>query len=210
MPFAPAAFLSAERGSDSAAMFGKYGIAGDYFFYPAQFWAHKNHVRILEALVILREEGWRAKVVFVGGDKGNLGHVENFIRANDLAEQVYCLGYVPSDSMRGLYEGCIAVIMPTYFGPTNLPPLEAWATERPLIYSRHLNGQTGDAAIGVNVDDPGDIASAMRKSLDPVVRATLIEAGTRRLQEIGRERKAAESELSSRLDHFEAIRGCWA
>ena len=34
----------------------KYNITGDYIFYPAQFWAHKNHVYILDGLKILKEK----------------------------------------------------------------------------------------------------------------------------------------------------------
>jgi hypothetical protein len=34
----------------------KYKILNDYIFYPAQFWSHKNHVYILKAIKILKEE----------------------------------------------------------------------------------------------------------------------------------------------------------
>jgi len=57
------------------------------------------------------------------------------------------LGFVPIEDMRGLYEGSLAIVMPTYFGPTNIPPLEAWTLEKPLIYSTHLAEQAGDAAL---------------------------------------------------------------
>ena len=31
-----------------------YSIPGDYIFYPAQFWPHKNHIYILRGLKKLR------------------------------------------------------------------------------------------------------------------------------------------------------------
>ena len=34
----------------------KNNLKSDYIFYPAQFWAHKNHFYILEALNILQKE----------------------------------------------------------------------------------------------------------------------------------------------------------
>jgi hypothetical protein len=49
----------------------KYGIRGDFLFYPAQFWPHKDHVNLLMALEILRQKrGSKFEVVFVGSDKG--------------------------------------------------------------------------------------------------------------------------------------------
>ena len=34
----------------------KYNLKFDYIFYPAQFWAHKNHIYILKALKILERK----------------------------------------------------------------------------------------------------------------------------------------------------------
>lgn len=56
----------AEYGADDEKILAKYNLVTGYYFYPAQFWAHKNHLRILEALILLREEGLIFNVVFVG------------------------------------------------------------------------------------------------------------------------------------------------
>ncbi|MDQ7949305.1 MAG: glycosyltransferase, partial [Pedobacter sp.] len=101
-------------------------VEGGFLFYPAQFWPHKNHIRILQAILGLREQGRSVKVVFVGGDKLNQGHVRNFIAMNKLESQVKILGFVEIEEIKRLYQSCIALIMPTYFGPTNIPPFEAW------------------------------------------------------------------------------------
>ncbi|MDP3013553.1 MAG: glycosyltransferase, partial [Candidatus Subteraquimicrobiales bacterium] len=132
MPFFPSPFLNEAHASGMQDVLAKYQIDCGYFFYPSQFWSHKNHIRILEALLILQQEGWHPIMVFAGGDKGNRNTVERFITQNNLVEQVKILGFVPAEDMRGLYYGCRAVVMPTYFGPTNLPPLEAWMIGRPL------------------------------------------------------------------------------
>src|SRR5688572_28148468 len=41
-----------------------HGLPERYLFYPAQFWPHKNHKRIVEALALLRDRGTRVDVVF--------------------------------------------------------------------------------------------------------------------------------------------------
>ena len=209
MPFAPAPFLSDVYAAGTHDVLAKYRLDCGYFFYPSQFWSHKNHIRILEALLILRQEDWHPIMVFVGGDMGNRRNVERFIARNDISGQVKILGFVPAEDMRGLYSGCRAVVMPTYFGPTNLPPLEAWMIGRPLIYSAHLREQAGDAAILFDPDDANDLAMALKTSMDDRLCAELVEKGRKRLQEIEFQRNAAEAELLARLMKFEKRSRCW-
>jgi glycosyltransferase involved in cell wall biosynthesis len=209
MPLSPAPFLNEAHATDTEVVLAKYQIDCGYFFYPAQFWSHKNHIRILEALLILRQEGGHPVVVFAGGDMGNRKTVERFIARNNLVEQVKILGFVPAEDMRGLYSGCRAVMMPTYFGPTNLPPLETWMIGRPLIYSSHLREQAGDAAILIDPDDANDLAAAMKSIMDDQICAELIKKGHSRLQEIEVQRDMAEAELLARLVRFEKRSRCW-
>jgi hypothetical protein len=62
------------------------------------------------------------------------------------------LGYVPDEDMSGIYAEAVALVMPTFFGPTNIPPLESWAFGRPVLSSdiRGIREQIGNA--GVLVD----------------------------------------------------------
>ena len=56
----------------------KYGLQHDYIFYPAQFWAHKNHVYVLRGLRALEQRnGIQLAAIFAGGDKGNLKYIES-------------------------------------------------------------------------------------------------------------------------------------
>jgi len=112
--------------------------------------------------------------------------------------------------MRGLYEGCSAVVMPTYFGPTNLPPLEAWTVGRPLVYSKHLAEHAGEAAVLADPDDAQDLARAIQQATDPATAARLVASGKLRLQQIERQRAEAEAELLRRLQQFGSRRKCWA
>lgn len=209
MPFAPAPFLESQFADDTPSVLRKYGLAAGYLFYPAQFWAHKNHIRILEALLILKRRGRRERVVFAGGDKGNLAHLMKFTDENGLTDYVRILGFVPAGDMLGLYLGCSVVVMPTYFGPTNMPPLEAWLTGRPLIYSSLFRDQAGDAAICVDPDDAEGLALAIEASLQSEIAAKLIECGADRLRQIKQQRTDAELELIRRLRRFASRRECW-
>ena len=209
MPMAKSPFLQVGVSVETPVVLKKYNLVAGYYFYPAQFWAHKNHIRILQALIHLRHEGVKYNVVFSGGDKGNKSYLEDFISQNLLDEQVKFLGFIPCEDMQGLYEGSSAVIMPTYFGPTNLPPFEAWFTKRPLIYSIGMKQQAGNAAIYVNPDDALDLASAMKACTDLEVSASLVDQGIQRLDYFDRLRQSSEVELINRLSQFEVRRLCW-
>ena len=210
MPFAPTPFLEKVYTLKAIDVLKKYSLEAEYFFYPAQFWAHKNHIRILQALLTLRDDhGWKPNVVFSGKDYGNRGHIEKFIQINKLKLQVKILGFVPSEDIRGLYQNAMAVVMPTYFGPTNLPPLEAWSLGIPMIYSSHLIEQTGNAALLVDPDNTIGLAEAMRQCTKSEIRDQLISAGYQKLADIAVQRASAEVELCKILDKFAARRECW-
>ena len=209
MDFSPAPTLTLTELPSTGDVLKKYSLESGYFFYPAQFWAHKNHIRILEALVQLNLEGLRFNAVFSGGNQGSRAHVEHFVQRNNLEHQVRFLDFVPAPDMPGLYQGCRAVVMPTYFGPTNLPPLEAWTFNKPLIYSRLFADQVRDAAILIDPDDPHEIASAMKKCTDTLICADLIANGQRRLREIQSDRQESEQHLLARLLQFEKRLRCW-
>jgi glycosyltransferase involved in cell wall biosynthesis len=209
-PFSPSPFLSSELAKTRDEVLAKYSLEAGYFFYPAQFWAHKNHIRILEAILLLNRNGVQHTVVFAGGDQGNRAHVERFVEQNDLGSQVRFLGFVPTDDMRGLYEACRAVLMPTYFGPTNVPPLEAWMLGKPLIYSVLYEEQVKDAAVLVDPDDAAQLASAITSCMDQAFCEQIVKAGRSRLNALDNEIKASEDELLVRLNRFEKRLHCWS
>ena len=44
----------------------RYDISGPYFYLPNQFWRHKNHAIVIDALRILQDQGLRVTVVASG------------------------------------------------------------------------------------------------------------------------------------------------
>lgn len=158
--FRPSPFLDVSSASPEAVL-AEYGLERGYWFYPAQFWAHKNHVRVLEALSILRERGLDQRVVFAGSDKGFRRVVEGHVSRLGLVGRVQFLGFVPSEHLRALYLGSIGLVFPSYFGPTNLPPLEALALGRPVVCSRFHEPSLGSGPKYFDPDDSVELAGAM-------------------------------------------------
>lgn len=208
IPFSPS--ISVAQSADKhdpntdTAVLSKYGLEPGYLFYPAQFWPHKNHGTLLAALSLLRERGITKKLVLCGSDRGARRNIDEIITRHDLAQQVSILGFVDSSELAALYRGAAALVMPSYFGPTNLPPLEAWAVGTPVLYPEAFKAQVGDAAILFDYDSPKSLADAIVAAEPLDVRAKLCRAGEARLQyfaeqiDAGRQRFAAHLE---RLKH---------
>jgi glycosyltransferase involved in cell wall biosynthesis len=209
MPYSPSPFTEHKHAMSKAEILEKYRLDEGYYFYPAQFWAHKNHVRLLQAYQLLLKNGAERQLVFCGSDQGNLSHVKSVTSSLHLDQHVHFLGFVPSEDIRGLYEGACAVLMPSYFGPTNLPPLEAWKLEVPLVYSSCFADHAGNAAILANPDSATEWAEAMNKVLDKETACELVHNGTKRLRDIEEERVSAELKLRQCMDKFSKRLECW-
>ncbi len=202
-----------EEGVDGEApVREKYGISGDYLFYPAQFWAHKNHVNLLMALELLKSRlGNPLRLVFVGADHGNLAHVKATTERLGLADLVHFLGFVPRQDLIELYRQAFALSYVTFFGPENLPPLEAFALGCPVIASEVSGAreQLQDAALFVDPMSPEQIAEAVvRLTTEEGLRQQLIDAG-RKIAST-RTPKAFVNQVMAFFDRFEAVRRCWA
>lgn len=196
---------------DTEAMLRKYQLKKDYLFYPAQFWSHKNHANLLLAAAELKSKHrLDLPVVFVGSDKGNADYVRSFAAQLQPAIDVSFLGFVPVEDLVALYRGAFALAYVTFFGPENLPPLEAFALRCPVVASDVAGAreQLGDAALLVNPRDPSSIAMAIKTLYDdPNVRHDLIAKGRARA-----ERSTAVSFVRGvfhALDEFEPVRRCW-
>jgi len=74
--------------------------------------------------------------------------------------------------------------MPTFFGPTNIPPLEAWHFRRPVITSDipGMREQIGDAGLLVDPRLPQALAEAMQRLWrDEALCSELVARGEQRL-----------------------------
>ena len=184
MPFAPAPGTRISEDDYQAGFIdirGKYDLSVPYVFYPAQFWAHKNHVYLLHGIHRLDESyGHRIGAIFVGGDKGNLAYVQEVAAKLGLTGRIRFAGFVPNEEMPYLYRQSIALVMPSYFGPTNLPPLEAFVLGVPVVYpdKAGLREQVGSAALLMDLQDPDSLARHLNDLLtQPGLRQRLVTDG---------------------------------
>jgi glycosyltransferase involved in cell wall biosynthesis len=189
----------------------KYQIPDHYLFYPAQFWPHKNHANLLLALKFLIDHHQlHIPLVLAGTDKENLSYVQNLVVELGLREQVFFLGFVPQEDLIELYKHAFALTFVSFFGPDNLPPLEAFALGCPVIAAQVSGAeeQLGDAAFLVDPTSIEAIARAIKTLTDqPEKRQSLIHLGRQRAKQWTCHDYAKS--VFPILDDFAAIRRCW-
>jgi glycosyltransferase involved in cell wall biosynthesis len=160
----------------------KEEIKTPFIFYPAQFWAHKNHVAVIEAVAWMRDiKGITIYCYFAGSDHGNEKYVGSVIKKYKLENHVFILGFVDREMLVYLYQNALAMTFMSLMGPNNLPPLEAAAMGCPLIISNisgHLEQMEG-TGLAVDATNPVAIGEAVLTLYhNPDFRQSLITAET--------------------------------
>jgi glycosyltransferase involved in cell wall biosynthesis len=144
----------------------------EYIFYPAQYWAHKNHIYIFESLnILINKYHKEITFVFSGSDKKNLEYLKSSAERLGVSGYVKFLDFVSEEIIYNLYKNSFAVIAPTYFGPTNHLPIEAFYFEKPLFYSDIFcdNEQVQGAAIKIDLNNPDDLSEKIFNLLQDTI-----------------------------------------
>ena len=103
----------------------KYGITEDFFLVANQFWKHKDHRVVIDALALLKQQGIQPTVVCTGSTS-DYRHPDYFkellvrIQQSGLEDRVRVLGFIPRLDQVQLMRQSLAVIQPSRF--------EGWST----------------------------------------------------------------------------------
>ena len=159
-----------------------------FLFYPAQTWPHKNHLRLIEALAIVRDNyGIRVPVVCTGHTNTFFTTIQVALKTANLEDQMVFLGYVSPGEVVALYRRALGLIFPSFFEGWGLPITEAFALGTPVACSNvtGLPEQVGDAALLFDPTSSQAIADAIYHFVTKdVVRQHLIQNGYARAQKL--------------------------
>ncbi|MFA6276979.1 MAG: glycosyltransferase [Pedobacter sp.] len=142
-------------------------ISKQFFIYPAQFWAHKNHTLLIDAFEQVLKKHPDLKLAFTGSDKGNLAYIKDYIQYKKLSESILILGFVSNSQLYSYYKNAIALVMPTYLGPSNMPPLEAAFLNCPVLIS-NIKGHRELLGEYPRYFEPWDMHALAQEMLDQV------------------------------------------
>lgn len=145
---------------------GTFSLPPRFLFYPAQTWPHKNHVRLLAALRMLRDErDMEVHLVCSGARNAHFGRLEAEVRRLGLDHNVQFIGFVDPVQVRALYALARAMVFPSLFEGWGLPVLEAFMAGLPVACSNvtSLPDLVDDAALVFDPTDVRAIADAIAR-----------------------------------------------
>lgn len=197
LPFIPPKCIYSNK--TSVGFDSRYSLPEKFIFYPAKFWTHKNHFNLIKAVAALKGRLPDLKLVFVGAKKNDYDTVVRMVSDLGLDDSVFFLGYVPDEDITEIYHRARAMVMPTFFGPTNIPPLEAFAMGCPVAISNiyGIPEQVGNAALLFDPNKIEEIANA-------IFLLWTNDMLCQQLRELGKKRasKWGQHEFNERLLHI--------
>lgn len=151
----------------------EYGVGDKYFHLPNQFWIHKNHAIVLEALAVLRRRGKPVRVIATGNtvDPRQPDHFKSLMetaRTLGVDDLFKPLGVVPYIDMMSLMRHAVAVINPSKFEGWSTTVEEAKSMGKAILLSDipvHRE-QAPDRAGFFGTDDASGLAELMLQSLN--------------------------------------------
>ncbi len=188
------------------------GLESDrYFFYPAQFWAHKNHFGLICAFekFITLNSGY--KLVLTGSDKGTASYIKSVVAEKKIENKVLFLGFVHETLIYTLYKNATALVMPTFLGPTNMPLIEALEIGCPVLCS-DLKGHHEILENSAIYFDPAkyqEMAHAMERIIEKNTKEELLVLQKKVLQKSKFTLGAALQSINNAFMELVDIRKCW-
>jgi glycosyltransferase involved in cell wall biosynthesis len=146
----------------------RHALPDDFLFMPNQFWKHKNHSIVIEALALLGSRG-RNIVIAASGNPADVRHARHFdqlrdrVRTIGLEAQFRFLGMLPYGEVLALMAGCRAMVNPSLFEGWSTTVEEGKALGVPLVLSNLAvhREQAGESAVYFDPSSPESVAKAL-------------------------------------------------
>ncbi len=133
-------FGAAVYAEDPLKTAARHGLPEKFVYFPGQFWKHKNHEIVIEAVKLLRAEGLKIPVVCTG-DTRDYRHRDHFefletkVRREGLDEQIYFLGFVPREDVVSLLRRSSFLINPSLFEGCSMTAEEGRSLGKRMLLS---------------------------------------------------------------------------
>jgi glycosyltransferase involved in cell wall biosynthesis len=150
------------------AIAASYKLPKHFFYLPNQFWKHKNHRTVIEALHILKQQKYDL-VVAASGKPEDYRHSHHYealrslVHSRGLADNFRFLGMVPREHVFALMRACTALVNPSLSEGWSTTVEEAKLLGVPMLLSNlrvHME-QARDSAKYFDPESAGQLASLM-------------------------------------------------
>lgn len=118
----------------------KYQFGEKYFLLPNQFWMHKNHKLVFDALKILKDQSLKIEILLTGNtrDAKNPGFFDElmaYAESKNVSQDFRLLGITPYEDLLGLMAHAVALVNPSMFEGWSSTVEEGKALGKRLILS---------------------------------------------------------------------------
>lgn len=170
-----------------------------YFFYPANYWRHKNHETLFVAYrLYLNEVGESAwPLVLTGHADERMETLRTYAQNLGISDHLRFAGHLEEKEFAALWRGAGVLVFPSLHEGFGIPLVEAMHFRIPILCSREgsLPEVAEDAALYADGRDPQDLATALiRIASDAALRHDLRDRGQARL---------AKFSLAEEVDEFQ-------
>ena len=159
VPLYPQDFFPEEKSGCLPAKFGD----GDFFFYPASGWEHKNHSMLLKSIAQVINSGHNVNLVLSGLQSSQIPRVSELAKRLGIENHLEILQFVSPGDLASIYKKAGAVIIPSLFESASFPIWEAFKFDVPVLCSNvtSLPEQAKASAIFFNPFDLESISKAI-------------------------------------------------
>jgi len=103
----------------------KFSLPDDFFYCPNQFWAHKNHKTVIDAVHLLAQKGIKITVAFSGKEMDRrvpdyVNNIKKLVCELKMEQQIRFLGFISKGEQYALIDSAISLLQPSLF--------EGWST----------------------------------------------------------------------------------
>jgi glycosyltransferase involved in cell wall biosynthesis len=174
----------------------RYGLTHPLVLALGNIERRKRYDKLVEAFALAHAVPGGPKMLAIAGSPGwGAEETLSAVRKFGVEDTVTFLQYLPEADIVPLYSTADVFAMPSRYEGFGLPAVEAMACGTPVVCSDagSLPEVTGDAALGVAVDQDGALADALARAVsDATLRDALIARGQERARTFTWERAARE------------------
>lgn len=149
----------------------RYNLPEKFFFMPNQFWRHKNHLGVIEALHLLKQEGQEVVVAVPGSssdprDPRHFPALVDKVKYYGLEGNFRLLGMIPCLDLFSLMRASIGLLNPSFYEGWSTTVEEAKSIGVPLFLSNlpvHRE-QVGNDCLYFDPANPFNVAEVLARA----------------------------------------------
>ena len=153
-----------------------------YILFLGTIQPRKNAIKLVQAFHLLKESGYKGKLVIAGGIGWLADDTLAVIKSSKEFKDIVMTGYISDEVRKTLYTYADVYVLPSLYEGFGVPAIEAMGCGAPVAVANNssLPEVVGDAGLLFNAVDPADIAHAIMEikiDRDKWVKKSLARAG---------------------------------